>query len=75
MNNSQILAEVKRIKEKSVAYQKAYRIESLEATDEIGGHVRYELEETEEALCPSDQFMNAIFEECAAGLGFEYERR
>lgn len=75
MNNNQILAEVKRIKENSIAYQKAYKIDRIGATDEIGGHVSYDLVETEESLCPSDQFLDTLFEECAVGLGFKYERR
>lgn len=75
MDNSQILEEIKRIKENSIAYKKAYGINGMETKDEIGGHVEYDLSEHEESVCPSDEFMISLFKECAAGLGFQYERR
>lgn len=75
MDNNQILKEIKKIQENSIAYQAAYGIDGLETRDEIGGHVEYNLSEDEEHLCPSDEFLTSLFQECAAGLGFTYEQR
>lgn len=75
MDNKQILAQIRESKKNSVAYQKAYGINGLESKDEIGGHVGYAVREIEDHVCPSDEFVTSLFEECALGLGFEYERR
>lgn len=74
MDNKQILEQVRKIKENSPIYQKAYGANRIEPRDEIGGHVGYNMKEQEDHICPSDEFMTALFKECAAGLGFEYER-
>lgn len=75
MNNEQILEQIRKNKEDSLAYQMAYVINRRESIDEIGGHVAYTLQEVEDNICPSHEYLTSLFEECAAGLGFEYEQR
>ena len=75
MNNEQILEQIRENKKRSIAYQRLHGISGLQPIDEMGGHVGYALQEEQDHLCPSDEYMTSLFEECAAGLGFKYEQR
>lgn len=75
MQNDQILEEVRRIRNHSVAYQKAYGADNSGIRDEIGGHVEYDRSEHRARVRASNEYLTALFEECAAGLGFQYEQR
>lgn len=75
MNNEKILSQIKLVKENSVSYRKVYGNKEQRTKDEIGGHIGYSLKEKYSQICPSDEFVNNLFLECAKDLGFEYEQR
>ena len=75
MNNEQIIGQIRKNKENSIAYQRRFGKNGLDPVDEIGGHVSYSSPEVEDHLSPSDEYMTALFKNCASRLGFQYEQR
>lgn len=75
MNNEQIIEQIKKNKENSIAYQRAFGKKALDPVDDIGGHVSYSSREAEDHLSPSDEYMATLFKNCASRLGFQYEQR
>lgn len=75
MNNAQIIEQIRKNKENSIAYQRVLGKNGLNPLDEIGGHVSYTSQEVEDNLSPSDEYMTALFNKCASRLGFQYEQR
>lgn len=75
MNNEQIIEQIKKNKESSIAYQRVFGKNVLNPVDEMGGHVSYSSREVEDHLSPSDEYMADLFKKCASRLGFQYEQR
>lgn len=69
-----VLDIVNEIKKNSKEYQEHFSDGNVRLIDELGGHIGYLEKEQEYSFCPSEEFVEDLFQKCARELGIDYEK-